>query len=127
VWDTSGAYSPEQKQLPDELLNDDEDEIIWTIYHANELPNAFAPAPFVTSQQSGTFSNTIVADPDLAGNNMLHMQTTVNSDNNQWRQNLVAGTQNLTVAFRAKGNSVTENLVFDADLDFGGFRWQTRI
>ncbi len=126
VWDTTGAYSPEQKQLPDELLNDD-DEIIWTIYHANELPTAFTPAPFVTSQQSGTFSNTIVADPDLAGNNLLHMQTTANSDNNQWRQNLAPGTQDLTVVFRAKGNSVSENLVFDADLDFGGFRWQTRV
>ncbi len=127
AWDTSGAYSPAQKQLPDELVNDDEDEIIWTIYHANELPNAFAAAPFVPSQQAGTFTNIIEADSEQAGNNLLHMQTTVNSDNNQWRQNLPPGTQDLTVVFRAKGNSVSENLVFDADLDFGGFRWQTRI
>ncbi len=98
----------------------------WTIYHANELPGAFTPA-FVTSQQSGTFSNTILADPDQAGNNLLQMQTAANSDNNQWRQNLAAGTTQLTLAIRAKGNILASNLIFDADLDFGGTRWQTRI
>lgn len=97
----------------------------WTIYEANELPNAFT-APFVASQQSGSFSNTIVADPDKEGNNLLHMQTTANGDNNQWRQNL-SGVQNITVVFRAKGNDAAKNLVFDADFDFGSLRWQMRI
>lgn len=99
---------------------------LWTIYQANELPNNFTPA-FNPSQQSGTFSNTIVADNDKAGNNLLHMQTTVNTDGNQWRQAITAGTQQITLVFRAKGLDAAANLVFDADLDFGGYRWQTRI
>jgi pectin methylesterase-like acyl-CoA thioesterase len=98
----------------------------WTIYQANELPNSFTPA-FVASQQSGAFTNTIVADAEKAGNNLLRMQTTVTTDGNQWRQNLTAGSQQLTLVFRAKGLDAAANLVFDADLDFGGSRWQTRI
>lgn len=98
----------------------------WTIYQANELPNSFTPA-FVASQQSGAFTNTIVPDNEKAGNNLLRMQTTVNTDGDQWRQNLTAGSQQLTLVFRAKGLDAAANLVFDADLDFGGNRWQTRI
>jgi pectin methylesterase-like acyl-CoA thioesterase len=99
---------------------------MWTIYEANELPNDFSPA-FNASQQSGNFSNTIVPDADKTGNNLLHMQTTANTDNDQWRQPLTAGLQQITLVIRAKSLNAAANLVFDADLDFGGFRWQTRI
>ena len=97
----------------------------WIIYQANQLPGAFTPA-FVVSQQSGSFSNAIIPDPNQAGNNLLYMQTTANADNNQWRQNLTAGSTQITLVIRAKG-IVDANLAFDADLDFGGNRWQTRI
>lgn len=98
----------------------------WTVYAANELPNAFSPV-FSASQQSGSFSNTIVSDPGASCNNLLQMQTTANSDGDQWRQALQTGQSHLTLVFRVKGNAVGPNLAFDADLDFGGFRWQTRI
>ena len=55
------------------------------------------------------------------------MQTTINTDGNQWRQSITPGSQQITLVFRAKGLDAVANLVFDADLDFGGFRWQTRI
>lgn len=115
------GVSGETKNLPGSIP-----EGTWTIYEANELPNEFS-SPFVTSQQSGSFSNAIIADPDKEENNLLHMQTNGNSDNNQWRQNVTSGLQDITVVFRAKGNDSGKNLVFDADLDFGGFRWQMRI
>lgn len=99
---------------------------LWTIYEANEMPNNFTPA-FTASQQSGAFSNTIVADNDKAGNNLLHMQTTVNTDGDQWRQSITAGSQQITLVIRAKGLDAAANLVFDCDLDFGGSRWQTRV
>lgn len=98
----------------------------WTIYEANELPNNFTPA-FNASQQAGSFTNTIIADNDKAGNNLLHMQTTANTDNDQWRQPVTAGSQQITLVVRAKGIDAAPNLVFDMDLDFGGYRWQTRI
>jgi pectate lyase len=98
----------------------------WTVYEANELPTAFSPA-FVPAQQSETSSNTILADPDKEGNNLLRMGTDLVGNNNQWRQNVTAGLQDITVVFRVKGNDNGKNLVFDADLDFGGFRWQMRI
>lgn len=98
----------------------------WTIYEANELPNNFT-SPFNASQQSGSFTNTVIADNDKAGNSLLHMQTTANTDNDQWRQPVAAGSQQLTLVVRAKGIDAAANLVFDMDLDFGGYRWQTRI
>jgi pectin methylesterase-like acyl-CoA thioesterase len=98
----------------------------WIIYQANELPTDFIPA-FNASQQSQSFSNTIESDNDKAGNNLLHMQTSTNASGNQWRQPLTAGSQQLTLVIRAKAIDAAANLVFDADLDFGGYRWQTRI
>ncbi len=102
----------------------------WTIYEADQMPNQFSPA-FVASQQSGVFSNAIVPDPDKEGNNLLRMTTTDNgdatNDNNQWRQNVTSGLQDITVVIKAKGIDSEKDLVFDIDLDHGGFRWSMRI
>lgn len=97
----------------------------WTIYEADQLPNAFTPA-FVTSNQSGTFSNTILPDPDKEGNNLLQM-TTAASSNNQWRQNIQSGLQTLTLVIKAKSIDAAKNLAFDIDLDLASFRWSMQL
>lgn len=98
----------------------------WTVYEANELPNAFT-SPFNASQQAGTFLNEIISDNGQPGNNLLHMHTASTTDNDQWRQAVTAGLQNMTVVIRAKGIDANANLVFDVDLDHGANRWSMRV
>ncbi|MEQ8472238.1 MAG: T9SS type A sorting domain-containing protein [Marinoscillum sp.] len=111
VWDVSGAHAPSETRLPDDLVKAPLGE--WTVYEADVDPLTFDPAFEVTQQTNAV--NSIVADPDDAGNNLLQMTTAELSDNNQWRQPTTA--TDLTIVIKAKSADVSgKNLLFDMDM-----------
>ena len=112
TWELSGAYSPSELALPDELTKIPVGD--WTVYEADVDPLLFDPA-FEVTQQSGSFTNQIIADLERPGNNLLQMRTTDITDNNQWRQPTTA--ENLTIVVKAKSlDPSTKNLLFDMDM-----------
>jgi hypothetical protein len=116
TWDYSGAYSPSEQELPDELTRVPVGD--WTIYQADEDPvTEFVPA-FEESNTGGVYERTQVPDPIDATNNLLRIitdqDTDASSDNYQLRQR-VGDPQPpaMTVVFRAKGNDPSKVLLFE--------------
>ena len=130
TWDLSGAYSPDQTRLPDDLVLPPLGD--WTVYQADLDPlTEFTPA-FEESNTAGVFERTQIPDPDDASNNLLRIvtdqDTDGNNDNYQLRQQIGATSPTaITVVFRAKGNDPAKVLLFDMDMDFNTFRSQIRI
>ncbi|MEQ8548170.1 MAG: T9SS type A sorting domain-containing protein [Cyclobacteriaceae bacterium] len=113
TWDLTGAYSPSALALPDELVDPETPLGDWTVYNADVDPLSFDPA-FEVTQQSDAI-NTILADPERAGNSLLQMTTVETSDNNQWRQPTAA--TDLTIVIKAKSVDTSgKNLLFDMDM-----------
>ncbi len=112
TWELSGAYSPTELALPDELTTIPVGD--WTIYEADVDPLSFVP-PFEVTQQSGTYTSELFADPDRLGNSLLQMTTATTADNAQWRQPTTA--ENLTIVVKARSfDTSTKNLLFDMDM-----------
>ncbi len=129
IWDTTGAYSPTALPLPDDILPcGGGNELNGVIYEANELPDVFAPAPFVTAGITPTGTNTagvntVIEDADNSCNKVLQMlvpgdEATLTAF--QWRQNFTP-IDELTVVFKIKG-APGRQLALDLDMDFSGTR-----
>jgi hypothetical protein len=123
TWDLSGAYSPSQTRLPDNLLLPPLGD--WTVYEADVEPTAFVPEFEVTQQTNAI--NQMITDPDNSDNSLLQMTTALISDNNQWRQPTTA--ENLTIVIKAKSvDAANKNLLFDMDMRNGNVgRFSLRV
>ena len=116
TWDYTGAYSPEEARLPDELVDQEVPVGDWAIYNADVEPTAFDPA-FSESNGAGTFTYGILADDYIAGNNLLSIKTDLSAaakDNIQLRQYTDA--EEVTVVLKARTvDLANKNLLFDMD------------
>jgi hypothetical protein len=122
AWDFSGAYSPTQTRLPDELIKAPLGD--WTVYEADVDPLSFTPSFEVTQQTNAI--NEIIVDPSDPSNNLLRMATVAVTDNNQWRQPTSA--TDITVVLKAKTADITKNLLFDMDIRNGAVgRYSLRV
>ncbi len=113
TWDYSGAYSPEQTRLPDNLVKPPLGD--WTVYNADINPTEFDPA-FSESNGAGTFAYSTLADPDDASNNLLSVKTDASAekDNIQLRQ--YTDQDAVTVVLKARTvDADNKGLLFDMD------------
>ena len=122
TWDFSGAYSPDQTSLPDELLDKETPLGDWMIYNADVEPDVFDPA-FSESNGAGVFVYETLADDYIPGNNLLNIKTdndpvadpdNTQKDNIQLRQYTDADA--VTVVLKARTvDLANKNLLFDMD------------
>ncbi|MBA7533596.1 hypothetical protein ES705_25837 [subsurface metagenome] len=126
VLDTTGGYTPAEMPLPSYLtgLGDDE-TVVWSVYDADVLPDAseFGMTP---SNVAGTdqHTNTIIADPDSAGNNLLELiSPEADPGKFMWKYNLPSDVgDSITLVARVKGASDTLDRTMEFDFQQAGFR-----
>lgn len=121
-YDVTGAYSPAQTRLPNEVTLPPVGE--WTIYHANELPDAADPA-WSASNGSGT-TWAIEADPVRVGNNLLALDGADASGMYKTADFDPVPTA-VTVVMRVKGKDLAADRLTDIDMHINGFRDQLNI
>ena len=122
TWDYSGAYSPAQTQLPDDLLDKETPLGDWIIYNADVEPGAFDPA-FSESNGAGIYTYGTLADDYIPGNNLLNIKTdndpiadpdNTQKDNIQLRQYTDADAVTVVLKTRTV-DLANKNLLFDMD------------
>ncbi len=123
AWDTTGAYAPEEGvALPDSLS---QEVPSWVIYAADVTPDN-DNIDFGTSNVAGTdlHSNTIVADPDNDGNNLLKLISPEPDPGKfMWKHNLPNDVDDaLTMVARIKSENDTMDRTMEFDIQQAGFR-----
>ncbi len=121
-YDVTGAFSPEQTRLPNEVTKPPVGE--WSIYNANELPDAADPA-WSASNGSGTIW-AIEADPVSVGNNLLALDGADASGMYKTSDFDPVPTA-ATVVMRVKAKDLTADRLTDIDMHINGFRDQLNI
>lgn len=121
-YDVTGAYSPEQTRLSNDVVKPPVGE--WTIYNANELPDAADPA-WSASNGSGT-TWAIESDPVIAGNNLLTLDGADASGMYKTADFDPVPTA-VTVAMRIKAKDLAADRLTDIDMHINGFRDQLNI
>ena len=121
-YDVTGAYSPAETRLPNELTKPPVGE--WTIYHADELPDAADPAWSASNGSGTTWS--IEADPTRVGNNVLVMDGSDASGMYKTSDFDPVPTA-VTVVMRVKAKDLSADRLTDIDMHINGFRDQLNI
>jgi hypothetical protein len=126
VLDTSGAYAPADMPLPGYLTGlAGEKPVVWQVYDADVLPDA-SEFDMEPSNVAGTdqHTNTIIADPDSAGNNLLELiSPEADPGKFMWKYNLPADVgDSITLVARVKGASDTYDRTMEFDFQNSGFR-----
>ena len=121
-YDVTGAYSPEQTRLPNDVTKPPVGE--WSIYAANELPDAADPA-WSSSNGSGTVW-AIESDPLVVGNNILALDGADASGMYKTADFDPVPTA-VTVAMRVKAKDLAADRLTDIDMHINGFRDQLNI
>ncbi len=122
TWDVTGAYSPSQTRLPNEVVKPPVGE--WIVYHANELPDAADPA-WEASNGSGT-TWAIESDPVKAGNNLLALDGADASGMYKTSDFDPVPTA-VTVVMRVKSKDPAAERLTDIDMHINGIRDQLNI
>jgi len=117
TWDYTGAYSPDQSPLPDELVDKETPLGDWTIYNADVEPADFIPA-FSESNGAGTYVIGTLPDTYIPNNNLLSIKTDDDplseKDNIQLRQ--YTDEDAVTVVLKTRTVDIAnKGLLFDMD------------
>ncbi len=106
VFDTTGAYSPGESQIPDSLFIDKlPSPDNWVVYDASKLPNENEPAfSAVNVTNPPDTTSWIIDDPAIAGNRLLRFIDSLRVGAKfmwgiNWNMNPATGA---TIAFRVK-------------------------
>ena len=122
IWDTTGTYAPgEGAALPDTLILDIQQ---WDVYPANVLPNA-SEYGFTPSNTGGDqYTNTIIPDPDHAGNNLLELiSPQADPGKYMWKYTFPNDVDDpVTLIVRVRGASDTLDRTMEFDIQNSGFR-----
>lgn len=120
IWDETGCFAPNQGDaIPDSLV---QKKTGWKVYSGRVLPSANVPA-FITSNVSGTYTNTLLADPEYPDNSLLELTAHPASSKFMWRYNWPADEPRaVTMVARVKGVSDTLDRVMEFDFEHFGTR-----
>ncbi len=123
IWDETGCYAPGQGDaIPDSLL---QRKAGWKVYSGRVLPGDNTPV-FITSNVSGTYTNTLLTDPDHPDNSLLELIVHPAASKFMWRYNWPSDEPPaVTMVARVKGISDTLNRVME--FDFEHFGWRERL
>jgi len=120
IWDETGCFAPGQgAAIPDSLI---QRKAGWKVYSGRVLPSANTPV-FITSNVSGTYTNTLLDDPDHPGNSLLELIVHPAASKFMWRYNWPSDEPPaVTMVARVKGVSDTLNRVMEFDFEHFGTR-----
>lgn len=120
IWDETGCYAPDQgAAIPDSLV---QRKAGWKVYTARVLPSENNPA-FATSNVSGTYTNTLLDDPDHPENSLLKLIAHPAASKFMWKYNWPADeSPAVTMVARVKGVSDTLDRVMEFDFEHFGTR-----
>lgn len=120
IWDETGCFAPGQGAvIPDSLV---QRKAGWNVYSGRVLPSANTPA-FTTSNVSGTYTNTLLDDPDYPGNSLLELIVHPDASKFMWKYSWPSDEPPaVTMVARVSGVSDTLDRVMEFDFEHYGTR-----
>ncbi len=124
VLDTTGGYTPTEMPLPSYLTGLGDDEMVeWFVYDADVLPDVSQFRMTESNVGGDQYTNTIIADPDSAGNNLLELISPEEDPGKfMWKNTLPGPSDSITFVARVKGASDTLDRTMEFDFRQAGFR-----